>query len=484
MVIALGDRWKHTIPSVNRSENLRTTLSSGQKLERDGRISIPKIGWVLRISAIVGIVALLAYYLENGLEIQDPLIFFAALMPIQELIIVSIGWFFYRNPSQKDAENDLVSVIIPVFNQESMIATVIKNITESTYRNIEIIAVNDGSKDSTKEVLNEIQEQYPNLKIIHKKNEGKRATNATGFHRAKGDFIVFVDSDSIMDKNAIMEFMKAFKTFPKVGALVGHAKVLNCEKSFFTKFQDAWYDSSFNIVKTTESVLSNVVCCSGCLSAYRREAIESFIPLWKENNKISANRDQKQSPHFKSNPWKNKRLNGFSRKILLWCSRFDDAEDITLTAQTLVDWKTMYVSSAIVYTDVPDNLKDFLRQQTRWKKGWIRAGFFMMTFFWTKNPLISIVFYINMVSSLSLPLILPITYLYAPLVLEQYWIPFLSLAITSLFGIFQGMDYRLRDPTSKTWKYKFLANVVTGFLLPWLIIPALLTMKKDQWMTR
>ena len=144
----------------------------------------------------------------------------------------------------------------------------------------------------------------------------------------------------------------------------------------------------------------------------------------------------------------------------------------------------MYVSSANVYTEVPDNLKGFLRQQTRWKKGWMRAGFFMMTFFWTKNPLISIVFYIHLVSSFSLHIIFPIMYLYSPLILQQYWIPFLSLMITVLLGLVQGFDYRLRDPSSRTWRYKVLANVVTGILLPWLTIPALLTIKKDRWMTR
>ena len=159
------------------------------------------------------------------------------------------------------------------------------------------------------------------------------------FTEAKGDYIVFIDSDSIIDKHAIMEFMKAFKTFSCVGALVGHAKVLNCKKNFFTKIQDSWYDSSFNIVKTTESVLSNVVCCSGCLSAYRKKAIEKFVPLWRNDNVFSDERYQNQMQYFGSNPWKNKRLGKFSKKILYWCSKFDDSEDITLTAQTLVDWE-------------------------------------------------------------------------------------------------------------------------------------------------
>ena len=144
----------------------------------------------------------------------------------------------------------------------------------------------------------------------------------------------------------------------------------------------------------------------------------------------------------------------------------------------------MYVCSAIVHTDVPDNLTSFVKQQIRWKKGWMRTGFFLMTFFWRKNPLISIVFYINSVSAFTIPLIMPIVYVYAPFILHQYWIPLLSLSITILMGVVQGLDYKFRNPASTTWKFKPLTNIFTGFLLPWLMIPALITLRKNQWFTR
>ncbi|MDH3824722.1 MAG: glycosyltransferase [Nitrosopumilus sp.] len=460
-----------------------TLKENGQKLSVNGKIAIPKIGWVLRILTIVGISGLLAYYFVVGFQISDPLIIFSAIMPIQELIIVTVGWFFYKNPAKGVVGNELVSVLVPIFNQKQMITTVISAIMRSTYQNIEVIAINDGSTDGTKQVLDDLKIKFPCLKVIHNKNSGKRAANALGFSRAKGDFIVFVDSDSVIDKNAIKEFMKAFNANPDVGALVGHAKVWNYKKNLLTKFQDSWYDSAFNIVKTTESSLKNVICCSGCLSAYRRDAIDKFVPLWDKQNIIQKNNAYSKI-HFKSNPWKLKSFEKTSKKILAWISQFDDAEDIALTSQTLVDWKTMYVSSSMVYTDVPDNLRSFVKQQIRWKKGWMRTGLFLMTFFWRKNPLASIVFYINSVSAFTIPLVMPIVYVYAPLVLHNYWIPIMSLSITVLMGTVQGLDYKFRDLSSTTWKFKPLATVFTGFLLPWLMIPALLTFRKNQWMTR
>jgi len=456
---------------------------SGQKISPDGKISIPKVGWILRISTIVGISGILAYYFIIGFQLWDPLIIFSTIMPLQELIIVSVGWFFYRNPSGKTVGTELVSVLIPVFNQKSMISIVIDAIASSTYKNIEIIAVNDGSTDGTKEMLNDLKKKYPHLKVIHKNNDGKRAANAAGFALAKGDFIVFIDSDSIIDQYAIEEFMKTFHANSDVGAMVGHAKVWNAKKNLLTKIQDSWYDSSFNIVKTTESTLKSVVCCSGCLSAYRREAIENFVPLWNRQDTIK-NDSHPETRYFKSNPWKNRKVAKASTRMLEWISQFDDAEDIALTSQTLVDWKTTYVSSAKVYTEVPENMNGFLKQQVRWKKGWTRTGFFLMTFFWRKNPLISTVFYINTISSFAIPFIMPIVYIYSPFVLHQYWIPLLSLLVIVSIGIVQGLDYKLRDPTSTAWKYKPLTNLFTAFTLPWLVIPALITFRKNQWFTR
>ena len=67
-------------------------------------------------------------------------------------------------------EKDLFSIIIPVFNQKEMIETVIDSVYASTYKNIEVIAVNDGSTDDSGRVLDSLREKFPNLKVVHKAN--------------------------------------------------------------------------------------------------------------------------------------------------------------------------------------------------------------------------------------------------------------------------------------------------------------------------
>jgi len=213
-----------------------------QRISNKGRIKVSNKAWIIRFLMIVGLIFFMIYNISIALSI-------GALMPIHAVLVLVIGWVFFKNKSTGKVPNDLVSVIIPVYNQENLIEKVIDAIYNSTYKHLEVVAVNDGSKDRTAEVLDQLSTKYENLKVIHKANGGKRTAVATGFYAAKGDFVVLIDSDSIVDKYAIGEFMKAFNSNPEVGGVVGNGKVLNAGKNLLTKCQDVWYDYSFNIHK-------------------------------------------------------------------------------------------------------------------------------------------------------------------------------------------------------------------------------------------
>jgi hyaluronan synthase len=426
----------------------------------------------------------MAYNIDQGLLLGSSLIVYSTLMPLHTFLVLIVGWLFYKNPAHGGkTTNDLVSVIIPIFNQESMIQFVIDAIYNSTHKNIEVVAVNDGSTDNTKNVLDQLAKKYPNLKVINKKNEGKRLAVAAGFYKSKGRFVVLIDSDSVVDKHAIREFMKAFSTDPKIGAVVGYAKVWNSKKNLLTKCQDCWYDYAFNIHKTTESVLNTVMCCSGCLAGYRRNTIEPFIPYWIKA-KIQNSDDRDLTTYVYAPAWGKTHLAPLSEKIMESVARYDDAEDRMLTAASLVEWKSVYVASAIVYTEVPEKIRSYIKQQTRWKKGYVRSNFFASTFFWRKNPIIAIIFYIELMSTFSAPVIITVVFVYVPIVYSHFWIPIVFTIGSLIAGLAQGIDYKLRDPTTKTWKFKPLMNLFASFGLSWLVIPAILTLRKNQWLTR
>jgi hyaluronan synthase len=342
-----------------------------------------------------------------------------------------------------------------------MITDVIHAIDKSTYKNLEIIAVNDGSKDKTQAVLEELQAIIPKLKVINKKNEGKRKAVASGFKMSKGKFIVLVDSDSVIDKNGIAEFLKTFNGNPRIGAAVGNARTWNSQKNILTKCQDVWYDFTFNVSKACESIFGTVLCCSGCFSAYRREALDEFIPMWSQA-KIQDSDDRELTSLTISKSWaKRELLFAFASKALGSASRYDDAEDRVLTAQALIEWRAAYVASAVVYTDVPENLRNFVRQQKRWKKGYLRTNFFVSGFFWNKHPLMALIFYLEFMSSFTLPLVVFTVFLYEPVLLNQYIAPLTYFIGILLMGFGEGIDSKFRNPKSTTWFYKPLMNLIS-----------------------
>lgn len=463
---------------------------SFQKISKSGIIYVSIKGWIARFIILALASLAVAINIQIGLELNEPVLLYANILPIQAMLYLLIGWIFYRNPATGKPGTALVSVIIPVYNQESMIELVIDAIYQSTYRNLEIIAVNDGSKDSSGKILDKLSKKHTTLKVIHRKNEGKRKAVATAFYKSKGKFFILIDSDSVVDKHAITEIMKTFNGDPKVGAVVANAKVWNARKNILTKCQDVWYDYSFNIRKAAESVFGCVLCCSGCLSGYRKEAIENYIPYWVRST-IHDSEDRELTSYTLANSWGKKEMSRhyshlprFSHRALESMSKFDDAEDRALTAQSLPVWKTVYTASATVYTDVPEKLLGFLRQQQRWKKGTTRVGFFVSSFFWRKNPVISLIFYIEFMLTFVTPAIVFTVFIYVPIVHNTLWAPLVFLAGMQLTGMAHGIDYRLRDPKSKNWKYKPLMNLMTAFVVSWLIFPALWNYKKNQWLTR
>ena len=89
----------------------------------------------------------------------------------------------------------VVSIILPIFNQEAYLDISIPSVQNQTYKNLEIICVNDGSTDSSVEILKKYEEQDNRIIIISKKNGGLVDATIAGIKRATGEYIVFLDPD-------------------------------------------------------------------------------------------------------------------------------------------------------------------------------------------------------------------------------------------------------------------------------------------------
>ncbi len=87
-------------------------------------------------------------------------------------------------------------------------------------------------------------------------------------------------------------------------------------------------------------------------------------------------------------------------------------------------------------------------------------------------------------TTFTAPFITTIIFFYEPFILKNYIIPLAFVGGSLLAGLAHGLDYKFRDPKSKTWRYKPIMNMFTSFVLSWLVFPAILTIRKNQWLTR
>lgn len=99
----------------------------------------------------------------------------------------------------------LVSVVVPAYNVEKFLPKCIDSLLGQTHNNLDIIIVDDGSTDKTGEIADEYAEKYDNIRCIHKKNGGLSDTRNAGLKHAKGEYVVFFDSDDWVENNVIEE---------------------------------------------------------------------------------------------------------------------------------------------------------------------------------------------------------------------------------------------------------------------------------------
>ncbi len=103
-----------------------------------------------------------------------------------------------------------VSVIVPVYNAEKYISKCVESVLAQTYKNIELILINDGSKDRSKEILDDYASKYEGkILVAHQKNMGIANTRNKGIKLATGKYIMFIDNDDFIDEDYIETFVKA-----------------------------------------------------------------------------------------------------------------------------------------------------------------------------------------------------------------------------------------------------------------------------------
>ena len=101
--------------------------------------------------------------------------------------------------------DEKISIISPVYNVEDYLKDCVESILNQTYKNIELILIDDGSTDNSGKICDEYASKDNRVKIVHKKNGGLSSARNAGLDIATGDYIFFVDSDDFLYKNSVIE---------------------------------------------------------------------------------------------------------------------------------------------------------------------------------------------------------------------------------------------------------------------------------------
>lgn len=105
--------------------------------------------------------------------------------------------------------NELISVVIPIYNRESTLQKCVDSVLAQTYKNIEVILVNDGSTDRSGDICRRYEQIDPRVKVISKENGGLSSARNAGIDKSCGEYIFFIDSDDWIDSDTLEVLLNA-----------------------------------------------------------------------------------------------------------------------------------------------------------------------------------------------------------------------------------------------------------------------------------
>ena len=413
---------------------------------------------------------------------DDPLIgIYGVLVFFTTANVMYVAFAHYRDASHAVtdlAEEPFVSCLVACKDDVDVIERCVQSMLDQTYRNLEVIAVDDGSTDGSRERLEELASRMGvdgRLRVlVNEQSIGKKRALVRGVAEAEGAFLIFTDSDCVLDAAAVAQVMRAFAADPEIGAISGDARALNADQNVLTRMQDTWYDGQFSIWKATESAFGSVSCISGPLAAFRREAIFNYFPAWAADSFLGQEfrfaTDRQLTAYVLGQRWVGAKLK----------AQHPDSPFVTSVDYPPQKWRIEYVKSAEVWTNVPPTMATLFRQQTRWKKSFIRNLCFTGGFYWRRGPAPALLFYPHALFVLATPFMAFRHLIWLP-VHGEWLLSSLYIAGVALKGCIWAVAYRIQNPGCGRWVYRPLMSLMTAFLFSLLLIWSLLTLRRQAW---
>jgi len=314
------------------------------------------------------------------------------------MYVYALFYFLKRKSfaSRPDLNWRKVSIIVPAYNEEISITTTVENLMQLDYPTYEIIVVNDGSGDSTLEVLRNTffleavehisaseftdtatvkktyrSKQFP-LWVIDKENGGKADALNAGLRLASGEFICTVDADSILDRSALKEAILPLLRDPSIIISGGQLAVANDMELIRNRVVNArmpgkplviWqiveYLKSFMISRLAFNRINALVIMSGAFSVFRKHDLTEAGGFLSPRNR---------HPYVLKTVGENKQTVCEDMEIVVRLRRLkkDKGEKA----------RTAFVPDAVCWTEVPENRRDLFKQRARWHQGLGETLFF------------------------------------------------------------------------------------------------------------
>lgn len=173
-------------------------------------------------------------------------------------------------------ENPLVSVVIPGKNEGKQLYKLTKSLSEQTYKNFEIIIVDDGSDDDTSIIGRNLEKLgLIDMFIRNEMRGGKASAANVALRFSKGKYIVHLDADCSFDRDAIEKILIPFYLDEKIGAVGGNVKVRNYKESLPATLQAIEYLKTISVGRIVTSYLGIYKIISGAFGAFRKDVIDS-----------------------------------------------------------------------------------------------------------------------------------------------------------------------------------------------------------------
>jgi N-acetylglucosaminyltransferase len=347
-----------------------------------------------------------------------------------------------------------ITVVVPLYNEGKSIYDTIISLVKLDYPQdkLEVTIVDDCSTDDSYEWACKAAREYPNVTVLRNPfNMGKRKGINHAVRASKAEIIVSVDSDVIVYPTALRELVARFVS-PEIAAVGGRVHVSNPNENWLTRLQTIKYYFGQEHLKNLERALRQVLCLSGCLTAYRRHVLIELEPILENRNIL-----------------------GIPIKY---------GEDRFLTHQIVKHgYRTVMTMKAMCFTKAATTLQGYFNQQLRWKRSNIVDFIIFSPSAWKMHPLICLQYLSMLLLLLVYPFII-ITHIEKHEFLELAMFHMAVIALLA-FVYFMAPSVRALPPWLRVHPISFLPMTVLMPVAYMLLTPlGLFTLDSSSWETR